>query len=194
MSFTIVLPIYGHSPWLGEAINSVVAQTYQNWELIFWDNQSTDSSAEIVKSYNDPRFHYFYAPQHTLLYEARNYAIQKSKGEFLAFLDVDDWWENDKLEKQISFSNNALSELIDLPNQQGRSYQRSAITNQQERYVSLILGYISKMMEASDVTSEMVQIKPNDREYLGDISYSDDKKTEDQKYSIMKNIIDEIKS
>ena len=97
-------------------------------------------------------------------------------------------------EKQISFSNNALSELIDLPNQQGRSYQRSAITNQQERYVSLILGYISKMMEASDVTSEMVQIKPNDREYLGDISYSDDKKTEDQKYSIMKNIIDEIKS
>ena len=97
-------------------------------------------------------------------------------------------------EKQLSFSNNSLSELIDLTNQQGRSYQRSAITNQQERYVSLILGYISKMMEASDVTSEMVQIKSNDREYLGDISYSDDKKTEDQKYSIMKNIIDEIKS
>ena len=90
---SVIMNCFNGEKFLREAIDSVLAQKYQNWELIFWDNQSTDSSAEIVKSYDDPRIYYFYAPQHTLLYEARNYAIQKSKGEFLAFLDVDDWWE-----------------------------------------------------------------------------------------------------
>ena len=52
-------------------------------------------------SYDDPRIKYFYASKHTLLYEARNQAIEKSKGEFIAFLDVDDWWESDKLDFQL---------------------------------------------------------------------------------------------
>ena len=62
-------------------------------ELIFWDNQSTDSNSEIIKSYDDPCIYFFYAPKHTILYEARNYVVKKSKREFLAFLEVDDWWE-----------------------------------------------------------------------------------------------------
>lgn len=83
-------------------MESVLAQTYANWEIIFWDNQSTDDSARIVKSYPDPRVKYFYAPEHTLLYEARNRALAKAQGEFIAFLDVDDTWLPDKLEKQIA--------------------------------------------------------------------------------------------
>ena len=100
---SVIMNCFNGEKYLREAIDSVLAQTYQNWELIFWDNQSTDSSAEIVKSYDDPRIYYFYAPQHTLLYEARNYAIERSKGEFLAFLDVDDWWEPNKLSLQVPF-------------------------------------------------------------------------------------------
>jgi glycosyltransferase involved in cell wall biosynthesis len=87
--------------FLRQAIESVLAQSFTNWEIVFWDNQSTDGSADIVKSYDDPRIHYYYAPTHTLLYEARNYAIEKSAGEYLAFLDVDDWWLADKLEQQV---------------------------------------------------------------------------------------------
>jgi glycosyltransferase involved in cell wall biosynthesis len=87
--------------YLPEAIDSVIAQSYENWEIVFWDNQSTDRSAEIFKSYTDPRLKYFYAPKHTLLYEARNSAMERARGEFLAFLDVDDWWTPDKLEKQV---------------------------------------------------------------------------------------------
>jgi glycosyltransferase involved in cell wall biosynthesis len=79
----------------------VLAQTYQNWEIVFWDNQSIDGSAEIFKSYSDPRFRYFYAPTHLPLYGARNYAIDQARGAFLAFLDVDDWWIESKLEWQI---------------------------------------------------------------------------------------------
>ena len=98
---SVIMNCFNGEKYLREAIDSVLAQTYQNWELIFWDNQSTDRSAEIVKSYDDPRIYYFYASQHTLLYEARNYAIEDQNGEFLAFLDVDDWWESDKLSIQL---------------------------------------------------------------------------------------------
>lgn len=98
---SVLMNCFNGEKYLREAINSVIAQTYTNWEIIFWDNQSTDQSAEIFKSYADSRLKYFHAPTHTLLYEARNFAIEKASGEFIGFLDVDDWWESDKLEKQI---------------------------------------------------------------------------------------------
>jgi glycosyltransferase involved in cell wall biosynthesis len=98
---SVLMNCYDGEKYLKEAIDSVLAQTYQNWEIIFWDNQSTDRSAEIFKSYDDPRLKYFFAPKHTLLYEARNCAIEKASGELIAFLDVDDWWLSTKLEKQI---------------------------------------------------------------------------------------------
>lgn len=98
---SVLMNCYNGEKYLIEAIDSVLAQTYQNWEIIFWDNQSTDRSAEIFKSYKDPRLKYHFAPRHTLLYEARNCALEKASGEFIAFLDVDDWWLPSKLEKQI---------------------------------------------------------------------------------------------
>ena len=98
---SIIMNCYNGETFLCESIESVLSQTYKNWELIFWDNRSEDKSAEIFKSYNDKRFKYYYAPQHTLLSEARNEAIKKSSGEFIAFLDTDDFWEKDKLELQI---------------------------------------------------------------------------------------------
>jgi glycosyltransferase involved in cell wall biosynthesis len=99
---SVIMNCFNGEKYLKQAIESVLTQTYQNWELIFWDNQSTDRSAEIFKSYADPRLKYFYAPKHARLYEARNYAIDKCGGEFLAFLDVDDWWFPNKLVKQVA--------------------------------------------------------------------------------------------
>ena len=99
---SVIMNCFNGEEYLSEAINSVLLQTYKNWELIFWDNQSSDRSAEIALSYDDPRIKYFYASKHTLLYEARNQAVEKSKGEFIAFLDVDDWWESDKLAIQLA--------------------------------------------------------------------------------------------
>jgi glycosyltransferase involved in cell wall biosynthesis len=98
---SILMNCYNGERYLRKALESVVVQTYRNWELIFWDNQSTDGSAEILKSYREPRFKYFYAPRHTMLYEARNYALEQAQGEFISFLDVDDWWKPEKLEKQV---------------------------------------------------------------------------------------------
>ena len=99
---SVIINCFNGDKYLYKALNSVIAQTYKNWEIIFWDNQSIDKSAEIFKSYKDVRFNYYYAPKHSkILYEARNYAIAKAKGDFFAFLDVDDWWLANKLEKQI---------------------------------------------------------------------------------------------
>jgi glycosyltransferase involved in cell wall biosynthesis len=98
---SVVMNCFNSSTYLRKAIDSVMAQTYSNWELIFWDNQSTDGSAEIFKSYRDARLKYFYAPEHTNLGLARNSAIEKVCGEWCGILDCDDVWLPHKLEKQI---------------------------------------------------------------------------------------------
>ena len=98
---SIVMNCYNGEKYLRQAIDSIFKQTYQNWEIIFWDNQSNDKSSKIFKSYKDSRLKYFYSKKHSLLCEARNYAIEKANGEFIAFLDVDDWWMECKLKKQM---------------------------------------------------------------------------------------------
>ena len=99
---SIIMNCYNGEKYLSQALKSVLEQTYDNWELIFWDNQSIDKSAKIFKEYHDARFKYFYASSHTFLYEARNEAVKRTKGEFIAILDVDDWWIPEKLEMQLS--------------------------------------------------------------------------------------------
>lgn len=98
---TILMNCFNGENFLEEAIESVLAQTFQDWELIFWDNQSTDASAEIFRSYCDPRLRYIRASQYTKLYVARALALEHACGEFIAFLDVDDTWEPKKLELQV---------------------------------------------------------------------------------------------
>jgi len=102
---SVIMNCYNGEAYLKESIESLLSQTYKNWELIFWDNQSKDQSAEIFRKFNDKRFKYYYANKHTVLYEARNEAIKKSSGEFIAFLDTDDLWEKNKLELQIPLFN-----------------------------------------------------------------------------------------
>ncbi len=94
---SIIMNCYNSDTYLKETLESVFSQTYQNWEIIFWDNQSTDNSAKIINSYKDKRIKYFYAPTHTPLGEARNLAIEKATGEWIAILDCDDLWHQSKL-------------------------------------------------------------------------------------------------
>ncbi len=98
---SVVMNCYNGEAYLKEALESIISQTYQNLEVIFWDNQSNDQTAKIFKSYSDPRLHYYYAPMHTKLGEARNLAFSKIKGDWVAFFDCDDLWLPDKLERQV---------------------------------------------------------------------------------------------
>ena len=99
---SILMNCFNGEKYISEAINSVLFQTYENWELIIWDNQSNDNSKNIIFSYNDHRIKYYYAANHTGLGKARQLASLKFTGELIAFLDVDDKWMERKLEKQVN--------------------------------------------------------------------------------------------
>jgi glycosyltransferase involved in cell wall biosynthesis len=98
---SILMNCFNGERYLNEAIDSIYAQTYQNWEVVFWDNASTDRSASIAKGY-DKRIKYYLAPETTPLGEARNLALEKSDGQYIAFLDCDDIYLPDKLEQQVN--------------------------------------------------------------------------------------------
>ncbi len=100
---SILMNCFNGELYLKEALDSLIAQNYKNWELIFWDNKSKDSSLKIVSSYKDKRIRIFKSLKHTNLGEARKNAFRKAKGDYLAFLDVDDLWKANKLKNQIKF-------------------------------------------------------------------------------------------
>ena len=103
---SILMNTYNGGKFIKEAIESIINQTYSNWELIIWDNLSEDNTSEIVKSFNDQRIKYFIADSHTNLGKARSTAIKKCTGQYISFLDSDDLWLPNKLEKQIPYFEN----------------------------------------------------------------------------------------
>lgn len=102
LKVSVIMNCFNGEKYLHEALKSVISQTYQHWELIFFDNQSTDDSKKIFESFKEPRFTYYYAEAHTKLYKARNNAMKKTTGDLIAFLDADDYWANIKLERQCN--------------------------------------------------------------------------------------------
>jgi len=100
---SIITPSYNSSRFIEECVDSALSQTYDNWELIIVDDCSADNSPQIIKKYNDKRIQLIELDGNVGAAEARNVAIRKAKGKYIAFLDSDDLWESQKLEKQISF-------------------------------------------------------------------------------------------
>ena len=102
---TIITPSYNTSKYISETIKSVISQTYECWEMIIVDDLSNDNSVEIIKSFKDKRIKLFINETNIGAAMSRNFAIRKSKGKWIAFLDSDDIWHPMKLEKQINFMN-----------------------------------------------------------------------------------------
>ena len=105
MYVSIITPTFNSERFIAETILSVQAQTYQDWEMIIVDDCSTDRTAEIVASFQekDSRIKYFYNSTNKGSAFSRNLALQNAKGKWIAFLDSDDLWHPEKLEKQIEF-------------------------------------------------------------------------------------------
>lgn len=98
---SVIINCLNGEEFLSEAIESVLNQSYENWEIILWDNASTQNIRAKVEKFSDERIKYFRGDETVLLGEARNLAVSKSQGEFLAFLDSDDLWSPDKLKLQL---------------------------------------------------------------------------------------------
>ena len=103
---SVIMNVRNGAQTLREAIDCVLAQTSQDWELIVWDDRSTDNSAAIAAEYRDPRIRYYLAPQDVPLGKARADAIRQAAGEWIAFLDQDDLWLPHKLESQLALAQN----------------------------------------------------------------------------------------
>ena len=101
---SIVMPSYNTSDYIGGSIESVLEQTYPYWELIIVDDCSTDNTDEVVEKYlSDSRIRYLKNEKNSGAAVSRNYALREAKGKWIAFLDSDDLWSPEKLEKQLSF-------------------------------------------------------------------------------------------
>ena len=100
----IILPNYNSSKFLKQTLNSIIMQTYKNWKLIIIDDCSDDKTKNILKKYSkDKRIKMFWLKKNNGAGFCRNYGIKKSKSPYVAFIDSDDVWKKNKLEKQIIF-------------------------------------------------------------------------------------------
>lgn len=105
---SVVIPTYNRANIIKDAIETVIAQTYQDFEIIIVDDGSTDNTKEIVQSYQDDRIKYIYQTNSGKPSIARNKGIKEAKGDFIAFLDSDDLWHPQLLEKHINILSNNL--------------------------------------------------------------------------------------
>jgi glycosyltransferase involved in cell wall biosynthesis len=95
---SVVIPTYNHANFLGRALQSVLDQTYPNWEALVIDNHSQDNTSEVVKSFGDPRIRLLKIHNQGVIAASRNMGMREANGEWIAFLDSDDFWYPKKLE------------------------------------------------------------------------------------------------
>ena len=100
---SIIINCHNGEKYLFETLKSIQNQKYKNFEVIFIDNCSTDNTYKIFKNVKDKRFKYFKTKKKIKLYNARNFALKKCKGDFITFLDADDWWNEYFLSSRKSF-------------------------------------------------------------------------------------------
>ncbi|CAM4434206.1 glycosyltransferase family 2 protein [Flavobacterium terrigena] len=102
---SIITPCFNSEKYLSKAVQSVISQTHQNWELLLVDDCSSDATFAIISNFasQDSRIKAFKLDKNSGAGVARNFAIQQASGNYIAFLDADDLWKSDKLEKQINF-------------------------------------------------------------------------------------------
>ena len=99
---SVIIPTYNRSHLIQESIQSVFDQTYRQWELIIVDDGSTDETSTILANHSDSRIHYYRIDHCGIIGRVRNYGMKHAKGTYIAFLDSDDLWRQDKLEFQFA--------------------------------------------------------------------------------------------
>lgn len=157
---SIIVNCHNGEKYLSETLKSIQFQTYKNYEVIFFDNCSTDNSFKIFRQFNDTRFKYFLSKDKIKLYNARNLALDECNGEIITFLDTDDLWKPDKLELQVA-------EMTQNP-ETGLCYSYYEIYNQFKNRTKLIKPKLSKniknyLLKRYDIALVSIAIK---KEYL----------------------------
>jgi len=103
---SVIIPVHNNEEYILECINSVIYQTYKNLEIIIVDDKSTDNSVNLIKSIKDKRIKLIELKENSGAAIARNKGIEVSTGDYICFLDSDDYWYKEKIEKQLKFIKN----------------------------------------------------------------------------------------
>lgn len=145
---SIITPMHNAQKYIVQTIESVQAQTYNNWEMIIIDDCSTDESAEIVKELAkaDERIHYYCNEQNIGVAQTRNRAMKMANGRFLAFLDSDDLWVPNKLERQLALMRQKQCAFIyagcDVIDENGGELQKRRHVPEYITYEKLLWGNV----------------------------------------------------
>lgn len=167
---SVITPAYNSERFIGETIDSVLAQTLEDWEMIIVDDCSTDRTFEIIKRYaaKEPRIKARRLSENSGAAIARNEAIRQSRGRYIAFLDSDDQWFPEKLEVQLDFmkENNAIFTFTNYcyVNEQGEGTGKVSSTPSSVNYTDLLkqnmIGCLTVMIDKNKAGPiEMVNIR-----------------------------------
>ena len=168
---SIITPVFNCENFIKNTIESVLAQTYEKWEMILVDDCSPDGSADIIKEYSkkDKRIKYIKLKENSGAAFARNKALKSSKGRFIAYLDADDLWKSEKLEKQVNFmiKNNCAFSCTDYEkiDEEGKSLKTVRIPKKVNYDLFLrntIIQTVGVMVD-TNITGKEVLIMPNIR-------------------------------
>ena len=154
--FSVVLPNYNHGKFLKQAIDSVLNQSYNNWELLIIDNHSSDNSDKIISSYDDPRIKSFKIKNDGVIAKSRNYGIKNSKADWIAFLDSDDIWYENKLSTLINLTDKGF-DIICSNEYQNKIYESKKTPNyynlETKKFYNELLIFGNKLSTSSTIVS-----------------------------------------
>jgi len=156
---SIITPLYNSEEFIKDTVDSVLSQTYTNWEMVIVDDASTDKSVPIIQELidGDGRVKLLRLPKNVGAAQARNRALELCSGRFIAFLDSDDVWYPEKLEKQLGFmlaKNIPISytsyELInEFGHMMGRTVKSVPVLTQIDYLKNTIIGFSTSMIDAN---------------------------------------------
>jgi glycosyltransferase involved in cell wall biosynthesis len=169
--FSVIIPTYNRASKLQRTIESVLGQSYDNFEILVMDDGSTDNTAEVVASFADPRITYRWDKNFGGPARPRNRGITLAKGEWIAFLDADDWWTADKL--QVCFD--CINDKVDLVyhdmqivTDQPRLFSRKIIKSWQVRTPVLM----DLLLRGNAIVNSSVVVRRSLLEQIGGINES----------------------
>ena len=127
---SIVIPTYNHAHYLSDALQSVFDQSYTNWEVIVIDNHSSDDTDAVMARFSDPRITFIKTNNNGVIAASRNIGIRIAKGDWIAFLDSDDWWKTNKLKFCIDHSHDKVDLIY-----HGMKIVRTTFSPFQQKYL-----------------------------------------------------------
>jgi glycosyltransferase involved in cell wall biosynthesis len=133
---SIIIPTYNNGHFFPRLLESLLKQTYTNWEAIIIDNNSNDSTLSIISEYNDNRFKVFQIQNNGIIAKSRNLGIRNSSGEWIAFLDSDDWWDSDKImhcSKYFKLDYDLIYHDLEIKNEKGPQLKKNLYSRKSGR-------------------------------------------------------------